>query len=184
MIKNDEEQQQSCMINHLPSELFIYWIFPNIHPVDVCRCRCMCNTWLTWTVTYFRLIKSLDFSDGFSQYYISEDGMLSIIHGLVNLKCIRLDGLWRSATEVNLIKLTRCCRRLELLSIASCRGVTDKVLKAAAVNCNNIKVIDVSRCHQVGCVHVCVLHMLCCVLYLCAHVSTGKVTGRIKYYVI
>ena len=173
MFKSDKEQQQSCIINYLPSEVFIHWIFPNLHPVDVCRCRCVCKTWLTWTVTYFRLVKSLDFSDGFSEYYISEDGMLSIIRGLVNLKYIRLDGLWRSATEVNLIKLTRRCRRLEVLSIASCRGVTDKVLKAAAVNCTYLKVFDVSRCHQVGCVCMyvwqCILIMLCYVLHLCVH---------------
>lgn len=103
-----------------------------------------------WTVTYFRLIKYLNFCDGFSEYYISEEGMLSIIRELVNLRYIKLDGLWRSATEVNLVKLTRRCRQLEVLSIASCRGVTDKVLKAAALNCTNLKVLDVSRCHQVS----------------------------------
>ena len=142
--------EQSCPINCLPSEVFTEWVLPNLHPVYICRCRCVCKTWLMWTVTYFRLVKNLDFCDGFSEYYISEDGMLSIIRGLVNLRSIKLDGLWRSATEVNLIKLTRSCHRLEVLSIASCRGVTDKVLKVAALKCAGLKVLDISRCHQVG----------------------------------
>lgn len=72
-----------------------------------------------------------------------------------NLRCIILDGLWRCATEVNLIKLARRCHRLEVLSIPSCRGVTDKVLKAVSVNCAHLRVLDVSRCHQVG------TYMLC-----------------------
>ena len=166
MVSCDKEQQ-NCLINYLPSEIFTQWIFPNLHPVDICRCRCVCKTWLMWTVTYFRLVKNLDFCDGFSEYYINEDGMLSIIRALVNLRYIRLDGLWRSATEVNLVKLTRRCRRLEVLSIASCRGVTDKVLKAVASNCANLKVLDISRCHQVGFVGVptCV-----CMCEFCKHV--------------
>ena len=149
-----DKEQENCLNNCLPSEVFTQWIFPNLHPVDICRCRCVCKTWLTWTVTYFRLVKSLDFCDGFSEYYISEDGLLSIIRVLVNLRYIRLDGLWRSATELNLVKLTRRCRRLEVLSIASCRGVTDEVLKAAALNCANLKVLDVSHCQQVDFVGV------------------------------
>ena len=148
--------EQNCLSNYLPSEVVTQWIFPKLHPVDICCCRCVCKTWLTWTVAYFHLVKSLDFCDGFSEYYISEDGLLSIIRALVNLRYIRLDGLWRSATELNLqlVKLTRRCCRLEVLSIASCRGVTDEVLKAAALNCANLKVLDVSRCHQVGFVGV------------------------------
>ena len=152
-----DQGQQNCLINCLPSEVFTQWILPNLHPVYICRCRCVCKTWLMWTVTYFRLVKNLDFCDGFSEYYISEDGMLSIIQGLVNLRCIKLDGLWRSATGDNLVKLTRHCRKLEVLSVANCRGVTDKVLKAAALNCAHLKVLDVSRCHEVGCVCMCVL---------------------------
>jgi len=152
----------SCPINCLPSEIFTQWILPNLHPVDICRCRCVCRTWLAWTVTYFHLVKSLNFCDGFSEYYISEDGMLSIIQRLANLRYVKLDGLWRSATEVNLVKLTRRCRRLEALSIASCRGVTDKVLKAAALNCANLKVLDVSWCHQVSCVYLYKLYVHNC----------------------
>ena len=147
---NCSKEQQNCLINYLPSEVFTKWIFPNLHPVDICRCRCVCKTWLMWTITYFRLVKNLNFCDGFSEYYISEDGLLSIIRGLVNLRYMKLDGLWRSATEINLVKLTRRCHKLEVISIASCRGVTDKVLKAVALNCANLKVLDVSRCHQVG----------------------------------
>ena len=90
--------------------------------------------------------------------------MLSIIRGLVNLRVIKLDGLWRSATEVNLVKLTRRCRRLEVLSIASCRGVTDKVLKAAALNCADLKVLDISCCRQVGC--VCAVYCMCTWLFI------------------
>ena len=150
--ETSDKGERNCPINYLPSEVITEWVLPNLHPVYICRCRCVCKTWLMWTVTYFRLVKNLDFSDGFSEYYISEDGMLSIIRGLVNLRSIKLDGLWRSATEVNLVKLTRRCRRLEVLSIASCRGVTDKVLKAAALNCADLKVLGISCCRQVGCV--------------------------------
>ena len=138
------------LIRNLPSEVFVNWIFPNLHPVDICRCRCVCKVWLSWTITYFRLVKNLNFCDGFSEYYLDEAGLLTVICRLFNLRHIKLDGLWRCATEVNLIKLAHRCRRLEILSIPSCRGVTDKVLKAVSVNCPHLIVLDVSRCHQVG----------------------------------
>jgi len=152
MMSNEDPQHNvhNCLINNLPSEVFVNWIYPDLHPVDICRCRCVCKTWLSWTITYFRLVKSLNFCDGFSEYYLDEAGLLSVIRRLFNLRYIKLDGLWRCATEANLVKLAHRCHRLEVLSIPSCRGVTDKVLKAVSVNCAQLRVLDVSRCHQVG----------------------------------
>ena len=63
--------------------------------ICVCEGACVCKTWLTWTITYFHVVKNLDFCDCFSEYYISEDGLLTIIRGLVNLRHIRLDGIWQ-----------------------------------------------------------------------------------------
>ena len=139
----------TVQLSAIPLEVVLESIFPYLHPIELWQCRRVCRTWLAWIKAYFRTLRVLNLSDPVSEYYLTPDGLHSIVQSLQLLKVLRLDNCQRSVTKKALVLLASRCHRLEVLCAPCCREVTDDVLRAVAENCPRLEELNINRCFQV-----------------------------------
>ena len=138
------------MFDCVPLEVIVEGIFPYVHPVELWQCRRVCKAWRQWVALYFKTVRWLDFSDSFSEYFLTAEGFRLIVRSLRYLRGIKLGWCFHCPTESSLISLTKSCRRLEVLSVPYCREVTDLVLEAIGDNCPRIRELNFNRCFKVA----------------------------------
>lgn len=148
-------------ISDIPVEVFLEYILPYVHPIQLWCCRRVCKTWFIWITTYFQNVQDLDFNDEYSEYYLTSEGLHQIVQSLCYLREIQLDMCHRSVTQENLLSLVMRCPRLEILSVSLCREVTDEVLKAISEYCLGIKELHLNRCFQVSDLYVSDITTVC-----------------------
>lgn len=142
--------ERRLYFNSLPPEVILGNIYTFLHPVELWRHKRVCKAWNAWITAYFRTVKSLQLDDDLSEYYLTPDGLDSIVHSLELLRELRLDQCHRSTLEKTLILLSQRCRWLETLSVPRSREVTDGVLREIGKNCPRIRELNLERCFQVA----------------------------------
>ena len=99
-------------------------------------------------VTYFKTLKVLDLNDDLSEYYVTEAGLSAMLKTVRLLRVASLSRCYRCVSGNSLRVLPFCRHRLESLSLARCKKLTD-VLRALAENCPRLKELELSYCFQV-----------------------------------
>ncbi len=136
--------------NLLPPEVILGSIYVYLHPIELWRHKRVCRAWNGWITTFLRSLRSLHFNDDLSEYYLTADGLYSIVSSLQQLRELRLDQCYRSVAEKTLVLLTKRCHRLEVLSVPRSREVTDEVLRELGKNCPRMRELNLTRCFQVA----------------------------------
>ena len=137
------------LIDQLPSEVILTHILTFLYPVEVWRCRRVSKRWDTLVVTYFKTLKVLDLNDDLSEYYVTEAGLSAMLKTVRLLRVASLSRCYRCVSGNSLRVLASCCHRLESLSLARCKKLTDDILRALAENCPRLRELELSYCFQV-----------------------------------
>ena len=144
-----EVTESISLIDQLPSEVVLTHVLPFLCPVEIWRFRRVSRRWSALVVTYFKTLKVLDLNDDLSEYYITEAGLSAILRTVRLLRVANLSRCYRCVSGHSLRILASCCHRLESLSLARCKKLTDDVLQALAENCPNLRELQLSYCFQV-----------------------------------
>lgn len=132
---------------HLPLEVIIENIFPNLNLMELCTVRCASQAFNYRVGLYLSRLKKLDMFE--VKDLIDELGLRNIVYHLSLLEEICLDGCWRAATKTNLLALFKNCPSLTHFSAKRCKCIDDEILADMSRHCVNLEVVNVRCCFQV-----------------------------------
>ena len=95
-------------------------------------------------VTYFKTLKVLDLNDKLSEYYVTEAGLSAMLKTVRLLRVSSLGRCYQCVSGNSFQVLASCCHRLDSLSLARCKKLTDDILQALAENCPRLKELELS----------------------------------------